>query len=680
MTSFWKRIGIRSKILLPLTIVSICSGIATYYFFSADFEHEIIHATGVEARILLEAAESAREFTSQQEKHNVFKTDLSNMEIDDILHSVPIFAAMQVASKKAADYGFKVKVPTENPRNMDNQPDEFELAVLRRFETERPKEILEIDEATNQLRYFKPVYLTETCMKCHGDPNRSAEYWGPEYAAGKDVTGTRMEDMKVGDFRGAFEVMVPLGPIQDVVAAEGSKILLIAACSTLLIMLFAFFVARAIGKPIIELQSAAKKVADGDVNVEVSTNTEDEIGSLSASFNDMVSNIRQSLDEVEQKSAAAEEAANAAEVAKQEIEGQQEYLARSVDNMLSAMNHFAGGNLTVHLEPEREDEIGKLYNGFNMAVDNIRSALTKVQESADAVASASVEISASTDQIAAGARNQSERILEIASAIEEMTSTIMDSSRNAGIASETSESASGNATKGAEKVEATQNGMENIVRLTDNTGRVVGSLTSKTEQIGKITQVIDDIADQTNLLALNAAIEAARAGEQGRGFAVVADEVRKLAERTTKATKEIAETIEAIQAEAIEANRSMEDAGSAVQEGMQLAQEVGSALQEILDGSRAVVDVVSQVAAASEEQHTTSQSISENIDTISSATQQSAAGTSEIAKTAEDLSRLTENLQQVIGQFVLDSSQNHDRMLSEGNNGFGNGVSMVRHE
>ncbi|MCU7514674.1 MAG: hypothetical protein HF300_19100, partial [Ignavibacteria bacterium] len=183
---------------------------------------------------------------------------------------------------------------------------------------------------------------------------------------------------------------------------------------------------------------------------------------------------------------------------------------------------------------------------------------------------------------------------------------------------------------------------------------IVASLSKRTEQIGEITQVIDDIADQTNLLALNAAIEAARAGEQGRGFAVVADEVRKLAERTTKATKEIADTIMSIQLEAREADSSMNDAKQAVEEGMKLTEEVSEVLGEILGGARKTTDVVLQVAAASEEQSSAAEQISKNIEGISSVTQQSAAGTEQIARAAEDLNRLTVNLQGLVSRFKLE--------------------------
>ena len=194
-------------------------------------------------------------------------------------------------------------------------------------------------------------------------------------------------------------------------------------------------------------------------------------------------------------------------------------------------------------------------------------------------------------------------------------------------------------------------------------------LGKSSSEIGEIIQVIDDIADQTNLLALNAAIEAARAGDQGRGFAVVADEVRRLAERTTKATKEIAEMIQRIQAETGEAVESIQEGSSEVEKGRALADKAGEALREIISGSDQVADLVSQVAAASEQQSTAAEQISKNIEAISQVSGESATGTQQIANAANDLSRLTTNLQDLISRFKVDSNEEAAHRREQGERG-----------
>jgi len=179
-------------------------------------------------------------------------------------------------------------------------------------------------------------------------------------------------------------------------------------------------------------------------------------------------------------------------------------------------------------------------------------------------------------------------------------------------------------------------------------------LGDSSKQIGEIISVIDDIADQTNLLALNAAIEAARAGEQGRGFAVVADEVRKLAERTTEATKQIASMIKGIQGETEQAVVAMNQGTHEVQSGIEYADRAGESLNSILSSTQELLDMINQIAAASEEQSATSEQISKNVMSISKVTAESTQRVEDVARTSDELARLTEHLRDLMGNFQVD--------------------------
>jgi methyl-accepting chemotaxis protein len=320
---------------------------------------------------------------------------------------------------------------------------------------------------------------------------------------------------------------------------------------------------------------------------------------------------------------------------------------------VAALEKMATGDLTVKIESHHKGDHELIKNSINAVADSLNKALNDVKEAIAATASASNQISSSTEEMAAGSQEQTQQTTEVAGAVEQMTKTILENTKNASFASDTAKNAGEKAKEGGKVVSETINGMIRISDVVKKSAETVQELGKSSDQIGEIIQVIDDIADQTNLLALNAAIEAARAGEQGRGFAVVADEVRKLAERTTKATKEIATMIKQIQHDTMNAVASMREGTGEVEKGKMLANKAGESLKEIVDGSQQVMDIITQVAAASEQQSSAAEDISRNIEAINSVAQESATGIQQIAHAAEDLNRLTLNLESLISRFSL---------------------------
>ena len=345
------------------------------------------------------------------------------------------------------------------------------------------------------------------------------------------------------------------------------------------------------------------------------------------------------------------------------------FITNPINKMIEFAETVARGDLRNEIPVRNQDELGKLGTALNQMIKNLRQTIFQVEEASVAVASSTAEISSSMEQMAAGAQEQTSQAGEVASAVEEMSKTIVDNSKNASDTSDMAHHARKTAEEGRKIVEDTILGMKRIAGAVKKSAVTIETLGHSSDQIGEIVSVIDDIADQTNLLALNAAIEAARAGEQGRGFAVVADEVRKLAERTTKATKEIAEMIKKIQHDTTGAVDSMEEGTKEVDAGIALADKASISLEEIVTMVQKVNDMVAQIATASDQQSSTSEQISRNVETISSVTQQTASGIEQVARAAEDLNRLTENLQTLVGGFKLDYNGTKEQYINNTGNG-----------
>ncbi len=421
------------------------------------------------------------------------------------------------------------------------------------------------------------------------------------------------------------------------------------------LVLFLVFFKKIILTPISKSVSNTNEISKGNFDVEFNYKLTNEIGILFTNLNNMRLKLKALFDESQKQSHEAKIAAEEAEKEKKITEENQKYLSENTHTLLSAMEQFAEGDLTVKVNPPNEDdEIGKLFLGFNIAVEKIRKLINKVVEIVEATASAGTQISSSAEEMAAGANEQSSQANEVAGAVEEVTQTIMGTTENANNAKHLSDEAEKYSIEGVNKIKEAKKGMENIVTATNDTAESLQSLTKKTEQIGEITKVIDEIADQTNLLALNAAIEAARAGEQGRGFAVVADEVRKLAERTLNATKEIGEMITEIQSESNNANASMKNAAKAVENGMAKTGEVEESLNKIMDESQKVESEIQRLALASEEELRAAEDIASSMEVMNNVTNETSTGIQQIAKATEDLARLTETLKVVVANFKIE--------------------------
>ncbi len=311
------------------------------------------------------------------------------------------------------------------------------------------------------------------------------------------------------------------------------------------------------------------------------------------------------------------------------------------------------GDLTKRVPVNGQDEIATVGQSFNTFVEKLHGTVSKVAHVTDRVAAASAELAATAEEMSRGSESLTSRSVQTSSSVEEMNATVNEVAQNSSKAANMAQDTVTTAQNSRSVVEETVTGMSHIAESVAHSASLIETLGKSSDQIGEIVRVIQDIADQTNLLALNAAIEAARAGEQGRGFAVVADEVRKLAERTTKATKEIGDMIRQIQQDTKGAVQSMQEGTNKVTGGVTLVNKMGDALSTIVQRVNETAEMIRQIAVASEEQSVATQQIAGDVENVAKVSKEAAGSAAESAKACHDLSQMTAELQSIVTGFKL---------------------------
>ncbi|WP_092203457.1 MULTISPECIES: methyl-accepting chemotaxis protein [unclassified Pseudomonas] len=328
-------------------------------------------------------------------------------------------------------------------------------------------------------------------------------------------------------------------------------------------------------------------------------------------------------------------------------------ITKPIANALDAAEEIAKGNLTRPITVDGSDEAGRLLRAMSTMQEKLRDTLQRISGSATQLASAAEELNAVTDESARGLTQQNNEIEQAATAVNEMTSAVEEVARNAVSTSEASKHATTSAGDGRDLVQETVGAIERMSADVQSTATLIGNLADESRDIGKVLDVIRGLADQTNLLALNAAIEAARAGEAGRGFAVVADEVRALAHRTQQSTSEIERMIGSIQSGTEHAVDSMRNSTERAESTLNIARGAGLSLDTI---NTAIVEINERnlvIASAAEEQAQVAREVDRNLVNIRDLSVQSATGANQTSAASAELSRLAVDLNSMVGRFSL---------------------------
>jgi len=382
--------------------------------------------------------------------------------------------------------------------------------------------------------------------------------------------------------------------------------------------------------PVKDLMKVAEALGRGDLSKKAHVKTGDELGQLGDTLNRTIDRLQGLI----------------------QTETDRDKMQHQVMDLLSVVSTAAEGDLTIKAEVTA-DALGSVADAFNLMITGLTTLVTQASNVASEIQRSTSEILQSSERMRVGAEQQADQIRTASDAVNTMSHTTQRMAENAEAATQTSLKATQAAVKGGASVTETIKGMQRIRAAVQTTGKKIKGLGERSLEIGAIIEVINEIATQTNLLALNAAIEAARAGEQGKGFAVVADEVRKLAERAARATKDITGLIKGIQVETSEAVTVMEDGTREVEEGTKLADQAGAALREIEQIVKQTAGLVTDITQAAGDQVKMTESVVGTMDSILKQTQETTHGVQDTVATIGKLAELSKRLTDAIGRFKL---------------------------
>jgi methyl-accepting chemotaxis protein len=428
------------------------------------------------------------------------------------------------------------------------------------------------------------------------------------------------------------EVDASIAAVNTVQSSGRRTILFIGFGALAAAVLLRFVVVQDILRSIDGISQTCSEIGMGNFGARVEVTSHDELGEMSETLNAMLDNTLGLIQTREERDA----------------------MQASIQKLLREVSGVADGDLTVEAEVTA-DMTGAIADSFNLMIGQLREIITGVQEATQKVSASANEIQARTEQLSRGSESQALQIAETSDAIEEMATSIAQVSQSATMSASVGEQSLINAKQGTLSVQNTMQGMNRIRDQVQETAKRIKRLGESSQEIGEIVELISDIADRTSILSLNASIQAAMAGEAGQGFAVVAEEVERLAERSLQATQQIETLIRTIQTETNEAVAAMEATTNEVVTGTKLAEEAGNALNEIEAVSVRLAELSQSISLAAQQQARGSENVANAMSEIAEITKQTAEGTKNAAVSISSLARMADELRVSVSAFKLPS-------------------------
>jgi methyl-accepting chemotaxis protein len=661
------RFGIRVKIL-------IFAAIAWAFIFGVYSVYIYYERTEQTRRMALSTANLlAREITANRRLYasTVVKRALdAGMVVIDNYHGIdnaiplPSTYLREVAESLGTERGsFSIHLKSLAPVNPASSPvDDFQRNALAVFAagTDTRHYVFERYNGKESIRYMVPdIATSETCVGCH---NAFSDRTGKEYS--------------IGDALGALEVVIP---IESEMSAAMTDIWRAIGYGFAIVVTMAFvglaFIRRVIITPVTNVVEVTRRLARGDLTAVAEVNSDDEIGDLAVQTNEVVSNLHTIIGEIRSASDSMQSVSSTVDFNTRKVLDASRHQSSQLDEMVTSMKEadnsmgdIASSSDALVLSLEKGNSaLLEFGASTNEVLDNTESLSISVDETARSTK----EMSGSIKEVSENIENLSSAIVQVSSSMEEISARIKEVETNATEGDRFADEVIKDARSGMLAVDSTIEGILKIKEATRESSRITGKLHGRIKEIGKILDVIRDVAEETNLLAINAAIIAAQSGEEGKSFSVVANEIKDLAERTTTSAKEVTELIHAVDLESDRAEAAMGRGVESVEEGVKLSNEAGLGLKKIVESAQRSTTIVREISRASADQAKGSRMVIEATEKVSEMARRIVSASQEHARGSELINRSAERMSETVykvrssAKLQLDANKEISAVMDE---------------